>query len=216
MFLTNCSFSALIALQHYNHRSRQPIQPLGLSERQPAVTIRAPAHVSNPVIPPINAYGSTKTTQSGHLHHSSHTSVSSHSSDPDERSPLLAGTITATKNGLVSGVSSDLIPFSGLVSEISAWLSSWRNKRRPRLPSESDVEAAEQMREADTLGGMSERLYWTHAKHRPRIAGGGQNVPLQVVRCLSVWLSVCEERGCVPGTHSLADTKAAGYMRFLV
>ncbi|EKM53790.1 uncharacterized protein PHACADRAFT_211435 [Phanerochaete carnosa HHB-10118-sp] len=188
--------------EHYSRHSGHPTQPLGSSERQTAVTIRTPAHVSDPVTPPINGYGSAKTThsaRSGHLGHSSHASVSSHNSDPDEHSPLLPGMTSTAKNGLVSSVSSDLIPFSGVVSEISAWFGSWRNKRRPRLPSGADVETAEQMQEADALGGMSERLYWTHAKHRPKIAGGGENVPLQVVRCLSVWLSVCEERNCVPG-----------------
>lgn len=36
-------------------------------------------------------------------------------------------------------------------------------------------------------------------KRRPRVAGGGENLPLEVVRCLSEWLAVLEERGCVPG-----------------
>lgn len=38
-----------------------------------------------------------------------------------------------------------------------------------------------------------------HAKHRPRIAGGGENIPLEVIRSLTIWLSVLERRGTVPG-----------------
>ncbi|GJE97567.1 Bestrophin, RFP-TM, chloride channel-domain-containing protein [Phanerochaete sordida] len=180
---------------HSNHH-RQPTKPLGPSEREPTVTIRQPAHISDPVIPPINGYGATKMSRPGNHSHTSHFSVSSHSSDADEHSPLLPGMLAAAKQGLVGNVSSDLIPFAGLVSDLAAC---FRRDARTAPPA-GDVEAAEQMREADALGGMSERHYWTHAKHRPRIAGGGQNVPLQIVRCLSTWLSVCEERGCVPGT----------------
>ena len=37
-------------------------------------------------------------------------------------------------------------------------------------------------------------------KHRPRIPGGGENIPLQILWCLSDWLATCEQRGTVPGT----------------
>jgi len=38
-------------------------------------------------------------------------------------------------------------------------------------------------------------------KHRPKVAGGihGQNMPTDILRCLSEWISVLEDRGCVPG-----------------
>lgn len=174
--------------------------------------------MTNPVIPAINAYGSMSTTTShltrpSHLTHASHTSVSSHSSDSDERSPLLPGMVAPGKNGLISGVSRDLIPFSGIVTEVAEWFSWHREKKHPSPPTDglSAAEAAEMMVEADALGGMSERHYWTHAKHRPRIAGGGENVPIQIVRSLTCWLSVCEERGCVPGEWSSADSMAGSY-----
>ncbi|KAL0579243.1 hypothetical protein V5O48_002747 [Marasmius crinis-equi] len=40
----------------------------------------------------------------------------------------------------------------------------------------------------------------TH-KHRPKLpgTGGGANLPLEILRCLSEWLSVLEDRGTVPG-----------------
>lgn len=40
----------------------------------------------------------------------------------------------------------------------------------------------------------------THAKHRPRVAGGGQSLPLEIIYALSTWMSVLEERESVPGS----------------
>lgn len=34
-----------------------------------------------------------------------------------------------------------------------------------------------------------------HRKHKPRIAGGGQNLPLEVIRALSEWLATIDARG---------------------
>ncbi|KAI0827533.1 Bestrophin, RFP-TM, chloride channel-domain-containing protein [Trametes gibbosa] len=47
--------------------------------------------------------------------------------------------------------------------------------------------------------GASARLGFTHSKHRPRLAGGGENLPLEILRSLSIWVSVLDERGVVPG-----------------
>jgi putative membrane protein len=60
------------------------------------------------------------------------------------------------------------------------------------------------VQEADT-GGVQRR--WaredTHsagAKRRPRVAGGGENIPLEITRSMSTWMAALEERGTVPGT----------------
>jgi ion channel-forming bestrophin family protein len=37
-------------------------------------------------------------------------------------------------------------------------------------------------------------------KYRPAVAGEGDNLPLEILRCLSEWCSVLEDRGTVPGT----------------
>lgn len=173
-----------------------------MTPKSPASSSRTPAHNGNPVIPPINGYGSIRGTNSRtnlptYASHISVTSVSSHSSDADERNPLLPGSVAPHRDGLIGGVSRDLIPFSGIAAEVASW---FRGKPKRRAQSiDPDAEAGIAQAEADLLGGVSERHYWTHAKHRPTIAGGGQNVPLQVVRSLTCYLSVCEERGCVPG-----------------
>lgn len=38
-------------------------------------------------------------------------------------------------------------------------------------------------------------------KHRPRVAGQGENLPLDALRFLSDWTAVLEERGTVPGLY---------------
>lgn len=141
--------------------------------------------INNPVLPAINSYGSALHTRNGHAHHDSLASVSSTSSLSGgrvaETRPLLPSTNPA-KKGILGGVSRDLIPFSGVFSDISRWFG-----HKTRAVDE------------ETGVAIRDRDLWTHVKHRPRIAGGGDNVPLQVIRCLTSWLSVLEERGSVPG-----------------
>jgi len=38
------------------------------------------------------------------------------------------------------------------------------------------------------------------SKYRPQILVKGENLPLEILRCLSEWFSVLEDRGVVPGT----------------
>jgi putative membrane protein len=40
-------------------------------------------------------------------------------------------------------------------------------------------------------------------RFRPRVLGGGENMPLEVARSLSSWMAVLEERGTVPGEFIL-------------
>ena len=56
----------------------------------------------------------------------------------------------------------------------------------------------------------TDRLGITHAKHRPRVAGGGENLPLEILRALSVWLSVLDERGVITGRYVLRSKKCHG------
>ena len=64
------------------------------------------------------------------------------------------------------------------------------------LRSEKEIEI-----HARHLKRKAEGLYHPaiHLKHRPKIAGGGENLPVQILRCLSEWFSVLEDRGTVPG-----------------
>lgn len=83
---------------------------------------------------------------------------------------------------MVESVSKDLIPFSGF---LSALVSIFRPRRDHPLP--------------DGVGSTCR----THIKHIPLVAGGGENVPLEIARALTCWLSVLEERGSVYGMEPL-------------
>lgn len=138
-------------------------------------------------IPPINSYGATLSSHRGHLHHASMSSFSSCSTeDADERQPLLPSN-SPVHDGVMSGIAGDLIPFSGLIASTARFFTRTREVKH-------EVEAGVNIHDA-----VRHRSMWTHTKHRPKIAGGGENVPLQVVRSLTSWLSVMEERGNVPG-----------------
>jgi hypothetical protein len=39
----------------------------------------------------------------------------------------------------------------------------------------------------------------SHTKHRPVVAGGGQNLPLAILRCLSEYVSVLDDRATMNG-----------------
>ena len=84
----------------------------------------------------------------------------------------------------MESISGDLIPFGGVFDPITRFLRS-RGGRRGDITLADDIE-----------GGIGAR---THYKHRPRVAGGGENIPLEVLRALSCWLSALESRGSVYG-----------------
>ena len=103
---------------------------------------------------------------------------------------------------VVHGVDGDLIPFpfSGLFKRIFSSRSQSNSDGSPRLNNDVD--------NYNKFDGKSKKRRWQgptfthpalHSKHRPKVAGGGENLPLEILRCLSEWLSVLEDRGCVPG-----------------
>jgi len=230
-------------LQHSNGVSQTPMSPEPVTP-----TAGAAGASSDPVIPPINAYG---TFASQHLlsHHASSSSFSSVASDDDEHAhhPLLPGRARRTNSGVFRAVSSDLIPFGEEAGALLkafgrtlAWpFMSW-GRRRSQQDEESQIgitvtedtgagEASDQgvtevFDESVPIGGVQRKFSneprvvvtvsgrsavnlqtndasrMTHAKHRPRVAGGGQSLPLEILYALSTWMSVLEERESVPGS----------------
>ncbi|KAI8978354.1 Bestrophin, RFP-TM, chloride channel-domain-containing protein [Trametes punicea] len=203
------------------------------SNQKPPPSRHASLH--NPVIPPINAYG-TFTPPSLQIPPSlspvrSISSFSDVSSDQGaDRRPLLPGTIptAVAKRGLFGSVSLELVPFASLLRSVARGLGLSKRDgvedvEGPQWGVVGDVEGEEggiQRRwdEDDENGNpaadsdaarrrvnaqstrTSERLGFTHSKHRPRLAGGGENLPLEILRSLSVWVSVLDARGVVPGS----------------
>ncbi|KAF9222311.1 UPF0187-domain-containing protein [Gyrodon lividus] len=129
--------------------------------------------VSDPHIPPINAYGTFDPSSTSATLVRRPSTLSSRSSQCGEHH-LLPSIIQSEKT-IVSRISTDLIPFESFFSAFVRGL-----KRACGLGDESKPS--------------------THVKHRPKVAGGGQNIPLEILRCLSEWVSVLEDRQSVPGT----------------
>lgn len=98
--------------------------------------------------------------------------------DPnDPRAPLLPSNAGRPEHG---SVYKDLIPFN-------SWFTRFFNLFRSKKPATGV--RPDPLRSDSTLAG----------KH-VMIAGGGGNIPLEVIRCLSEWFGMLEERGTVPGT----------------
>ncbi|TFK32431.1 Bestrophin, RFP-TM, chloride channel-domain-containing protein [Crucibulum laeve] len=168
----------------------------------------------DPIIPAINAYGTFddagvsrfSSTGKHHLRRAP-SSISSHSANSTHR-PLLPSSQPREEDATVMGkVSGDLIPFVGFLTMIKSKFSN----ERPLEVLPPNVDAGElpnQIRGRQWQGPVHSSL---HAKHRPRVAGGGENLPVEILRCLSEWFSVLEDRGTVPGTSlgSMIGTIAA-------
>lgn len=53
---------------------------------------------------------------------------------------------------------------------------------------------------AGTVGPEHGHLIPRKRRSRPLVAGGGYNIPMEVLRSLSDWMAALEARGTVPGT----------------
>ncbi|TFY66915.1 hypothetical protein EVG20_g4168 [Dentipellis fragilis] len=160
------------------------------TREEPTPTPSAAASTSNllnPVIPAINSYSSTSIAHMRHVTRSS--SVYSTDSDSRERRPLLPSSNTAVPS-IFSRISSDLIPFARFFRTLFSVY---------RYEADGTENASEEE------GGVqrqwsSDDMRDNRTKHRPRVAGSGHNLPLEILRRQSDWLSILEDRGAVPGT----------------
>ncbi|KAF9026144.1 UPF0187-domain-containing protein [Hymenopellis radicata] len=149
----------------------------------------------DPVVPPINAYGTFQPPQkvsSSSLRqlHRTPSQTSIHSA----HGPLQAARQTP-RDDVLNKVSGDLIPFAGFYNAIRGWFTGKR-KDSDSLPT-SDPFALDASQRC--WGGPVHPRIGSN-KHRPIVAGSGENLPLEILRCLSEWYSVLEDRNTVPGT----------------
>ncbi|EDR01137.1 uncharacterized protein LACBIDRAFT_312458 [Laccaria bicolor S238N-H82] len=159
---------------------------------------------SDPAILTINAYGtfdpnkltSSSPPQPSHLpplrRSASH---SSHLSSQSQHQPLLPST-QPPADTVMDKISSDLIPLPGLAALFQWFHPQHTLELLPSPDAEVDPGATSQPQRR-WQGPVQSSLY---NKHRPRVAGSGENLPLEILRCLSEWLSVLEDRGTVPGS----------------
>ncbi|KAF9479416.1 UPF0187-domain-containing protein [Pholiota conissans] len=172
-----------------------------------------PTEIQPTVIPPINAYGtfdpaklastsrSPSSSSSGlqpMLRKTSSTSDLSVNSTQSQHQPLLPSTQPPPQDNVLDKVSGDLIPFAGVISSLRRRLGKAQKKTRAA----GQPQETEQGTEPTVTGRQWQGPVYSgmHAKHRPKVAGGGENLPLEIIRCLSEWASNLEDRGTVPGS----------------
>lgn len=111
----------------------------------------------------------------------------SSSDDDDDRSDehhtLLPSRTRKETAGYFEQTNADLIPFESFFSAIGRVFARVGRAFRRRDRVYKIEEVANRSR-----------------KHRPRVAGGGQNLPLEILRGFSEWGVVLEERGAIPGS----------------
>ncbi|KAF4616911.1 hypothetical protein D9613_008399 [Agrocybe pediades] len=177
--------------------------PSRTTQNVPAAQSEPP---KDPHIPPINAYGTFHSEPESHSSAAPHIRFlmrSNQHDNHDHHQPLLPS-VQPPPRAVVSGVDGDLIPFpfSSLLRRIFSSGSS-------EMPASPQSEGRNETNDPELVAGRRRRRVWRastiphptlHSKHRPKVAGGGENLPLEILRCLSEWLSVLEERGCVPGS----------------
>lgn len=96
----------------------------------------------------------------------------------DPNTPLLPATNSRASRASRASIYVDLIPFA---TWFSAFFSLFKKKTEP-------------------VGTAPAGPAGTNAGKHVIIAGGGGNIPLEVLRTLSEWFGMLEERGTVPGT----------------
>ncbi|KAG6907924.1 hypothetical protein DXG01_006854 [Tephrocybe rancida] len=155
------------------------------------------------IIPPINAYGTFHPTRlQAKRHHlkrthsasSSLSSASSSSASSHAHRPLLPSAQPADTT-YISKISSELIPFSGLAGVVKRYFMPIPLEVLPPNVCPEEQETHQHCWQGPVWSGTGATL-----KYRSKVAGAGENLPLEVLRCLSEWLSVLEDRNTVPGT----------------
>ncbi|KAJ7839936.1 Bestrophin, RFP-TM, chloride channel-domain-containing protein [Mycena olivaceomarginata] len=118
-----------------------------------------------------------------------------HASQTSLHQPLLPASNPAPEDGVLRRVSPDVIPFAGVLTGVGAWVRGVWGARK-------DDMGRHRVRGVDRSSRMRT---WTGPIHPQGVAQleefeKGENLPEEVLRCLSEWVSVLEERGTVPGT----------------
>lgn len=91
-----------------------------------------------------------------------------------------------------SPVSTDLIPFSSILASFLQL-----------LKGKEDCDEENSRGEVATSSKHVVRAKRVGRKKVPKVAGGGENLPLEILRCLSEWVSVLDERDVVSGALGL-------------
>ncbi|KAF5349799.1 hypothetical protein D9758_010167 [Tetrapyrgos nigripes] len=159
----------------------------------------------DPVIPPINAYGTFDGEGSSRGVRRSASSLSAqsgHSSHQDLAPPMNPN---PPHKDMMSKVDSKLIPFAGLFTSVGKLFSRKKDgyEQLPTSAANSDYHHPHQNADIRRWGApiQPRRGKMKHAiVSKEEREKRGANLPLETLRCLSEWCSVLEDRGTVPGT----------------
>ncbi|ETW74596.1 hypothetical protein HETIRDRAFT_482364 [Heterobasidion irregulare TC 32-1] len=180
---------------HHRHPVASSTTTSPLPTAQPIASASIP-YTSNqtfgdPIIPAINSYGSLHSARHA-LRRSSTRSTSTDSSDSSHERRLLLPSSMPTTQTFFSKIAPDLIPFHNAFRTIFGF---WSGRRSGDAHTGNGSEGGVQRRWSD-----DHKISKAQMKHRPRIAGNGENLPLDILYHISVWLASLEDRGTVPGT----------------
>ncbi|KAG8965968.1 hypothetical protein FRC03_012703 [Tulasnella sp. 419] len=104
--------------------------------------------------------------------------------DNGETTPLLQPSTNPPPETTSEAISVSLIPFNSFF----IWIWETISLKRFRTMSEHPRDLQQQS------------TPYSHKRHRPVIAGGGENIPLEIVRYLSEWVATLEERETASGS----------------
>ncbi|KAJ7062897.1 UPF0187-domain-containing protein [Mycena amicta] len=96
------------------------------------------------------------------------------------------------EDGVFRRVNPDLVPFAGVASAISGWFRRFWKENKQDSDNQRTRDRSSRMR------AWSGPVH-PHGPEELEDFQKGENLPEEVLRCLSEWVSVLEERGTVPG-----------------
>ncbi|CAK5262402.1 unnamed protein product [Mycena citricolor] len=156
---------------------------------EPAAAPPTAASTSSPVAAgPVASSSSLSTT-----HASKRPSVAAAvASTTSIHRPLLPASNEPPKDDVLRLVSKDVIPFAGVATSIGRWFRSfWAVQKL-------DAHEARHKDRSSRMRTWSGPIHPDGLKQLEEIEIG-ENLPEEILRCLSEWVSVLEERGTVPG-----------------
>ncbi|KAJ2932541.1 hypothetical protein H1R20_g4565, partial [Candolleomyces eurysporus] len=173
----------------------------------PQQFVPTPADDRNPIIPPINAYGTFdgSTVVSRNLRRTG--SPESHVSSISSVSRPLLPSSQPPAESVRNKVSRDLIPFAMVWNHFKHKLGF--HGQDETICAESEVSRDDDPYAVKRRWAGPVQAGPLHMKQHPKVAGHGENLPVEILRCLSEWFSVLEDRNVVPGSLLLLPSPCA-------
>ena len=122
-----------------------------------------------------------------------HQDIQDHHVPDDPTAPLLLPACPRHQQPYI--LNPELMPFASVVTSLFSFGSKLRKPKDEsgRIFSTANINSEGDFRREPRIIGPPE------TKYHPLVAGGGSNIPLEILRCISIWCNAIEERGNVPG-----------------